>query len=106
MMKIKTRMVWSLALAMALAGIILWANLSWAQCRGGGQGLCPVYQNSQNTVQGRGQGRGNANCPYYPGSGYRGGRQGQGANAQGLQGQRGPGQNAPNAPANQPSTTK
>ena len=102
MMKMKTRMVWSLA----LAGIILWANLSWAQCQGGGQGLCPVNQNSQNTVQGRGQGRGNANCPYYPGSGYRGGRQGQGANAQGRQGQGSAGQNAPNAAANQPGTTK
>ena len=103
-MKLNTRMVWSLALALALAGIILWANLSWAQYRGGGGpgALCPVNQTPQNTVQGQGQG--NANCPNYPG--YRGGRQGRGANAQGFQGQRGPGRNAPNPPASQPNATQ
>ncbi len=103
-MKLNTRMVWSLALALALAGIILWANLSWAQRRGGGGpgAFCPVNQAPQNTVQGQGQG--NANCPNYPG--YRGGRQGRGANAQGFQGQRGPGRNAPNPPANQPNATQ
>lgn len=101
-MKLDPRMVWSLTLALALAGIILWANLSWAQCRGGGGpgALCPVNQTPQNTVQGQG----NANCPNYPG--YRAGRQGRGANAQSFQGQSGPGRNATNPPANPPNATQ
>ncbi|MHB8068040.1 MAG: hypothetical protein ACYDIC_09080 [Desulfobaccales bacterium] len=105
-MNLNPRMVWSLALALALAGIILWANLSWAQCQGGGGpgALCPVNQTSQNTLQGQGQGQRNTGSPTNPG--YRGGPQGRGAKAQGFQGQRGPGRNAPNPPANPPNATQ
>ena len=105
-MKLDKRMFWSLGLALALAGIILWANLSWAQCRGGGGPgqVCPVNQTSQNTWQGQGRGQGNTNCPNYPG--YRNGPQGRGANAQGFQGQQGPGRNAPNPPANPTNATQ
>jgi len=106
-MKLEKRIFWSLALALALAGIILWANLSWAQGRQGGGGggpWCPLNQTSQNTWQGQGQGPGNTNCPNYPG--FRRGPQGRGGNAQGFQGQQGPGRNAPNPPANPPNVTQ
>ncbi|MEW6660108.1 MAG: hypothetical protein AB1424_15735 [Thermodesulfobacteriota bacterium] len=101
MLKIDKRL-W-VGLVLALAGTMLWANLSWAQCRGGGGpgGVCPVNPTSQNTVQGQGRGQGNANCPYYPGYGK--GAQGRGAKAQGSQGQQGAGRNTPNPPANQPN---
>ena len=92
-------------LILALAGTMLWANLSWAQGRQGGGGggpWCPVNQTSQNTWQGRGQG--NTDCPNYPG--FRRGPQGRGGNAQGFQGQQGPGRNAPNPPANPPNVTQ
>lgn len=105
-MKLGKRMFWSLALALALAGIILWSNLCWAQGRQGGGGpWCPVNQatqTSQDTWQGRGQG--NTNCPYYPG--VRRGPQGRGGNARGFQGQQGPGRNAPNPPANPSNVTQ
>jgi hypothetical protein len=102
MMKLDKRML--VGLVLALAGTMLWANLSWAQCRGGGGpgGVCPVTPTSQNTVQGQGQG--NTNCPNPPG--YRKGPQGRGADAQGFQGQRGPGRNAPNPPANPPNANQ
>jgi len=73
-----------IVLGLALAGTMLWADLSWAQGRGGGRGAgCPWNQTSQNTWQGRGQG--NPNCPNYPGF-RRSQVQGQGADAQGFQG--------------------
>jgi len=91
-------------LALTLAGVLLWANLSWAQGRGGGGPWCQLNQTTQDTGQGQGQGRGNADCPNYPG--YRNGPQGRGAKAQGNQGQRGPGQNAPTTPANPGNVTQ
>lgn len=98
-MKINKRLVTGLVLA--LAGTMLWANLSWAQGRGGGGGRgpwCPVNQTSQDTWQGRGQG--NPNCPNYPG--YRGRGQGRGMNSQGFQGPMGPQGKGPNTQANNP----
>jgi hypothetical protein len=94
-------------LALTLAGAMLWANLSWAQGRGRGNG--PWRQGNQATQdtgpgQGRGWGRGNANCPNYPG--YQNCPQGYGAKAQGNQGQRGPGRNAPTTPANPGNATQ
>jgi len=93
-------------LALTLAGVMLWANLSWAQGRGGGGGgpWCQLNQATQDTGPGPGRGRGNANCPNYPG--YRNGPQGPGANAQGNQEQRGPGQNASTTPANPGNATQ
>jgi hypothetical protein len=101
-MQIKKRLI--TALILALAGTMLWANLSWAQGRGGGRGAgCPWNQTNQNTWQGRGQG--NANCLNYPG--FRGGRgQGQGPNAQGFQGQRGPQGSGQNPQVNNPNVTQ
>jgi len=94
-----------LILSLTLAGVLLWANLSWAQGRGGGGGpWCQANQASQDAWQGQGPGRGNANCPNYPG--YRNCPRGQGAKAQGFQGQRGPGQNAPDTPANPGNVTQ
>jgi|GEM_PF-4598867 hypothetical protein len=96
------------SLALVLAGSLLWAPLSWAQCRGGGGpgagGVCPVNQSGQKTWQGRGQG--NGNCPYYSGYGRGSQGRGRGANAQGFQGQRGQGRNAPNTSANQPNASQ
>lgn len=81
----KNRLITGLVLA--LAGTMLWANLSWAQGRGGGRGPgCPYNQTSQDTWQGRGPG--NPNCPNYPGFRNRG--QGRGMNMQGFRGPRGP----------------
>jgi hypothetical protein len=75
-------------LGLALAGTMLWANLCWAQGRGGGRGAgCPWNQTAQNTWQGRGQG--NPNCPNYPGF-RRSQAQDQGPYAQGSRGPRGP----------------
>lgn len=105
-MKTNKRLVTGLVLA--LAGTMLWANLSWAQGRGGGRGPgCPVNQTSQNTWQGRGQG--NPNCPNYPG--FRGPQgqgqgQGQGPNAQGFQGSRGPQGRGQNPQANSPNVNQ
>jgi hypothetical protein len=101
-----------LILALILAGVLLWANLSWAQGRGDGRGpWCQLNQGNQATQdtgpgQGRGwgRGRGNANCPNYPGN--RNCPWGRGAKAQGFQGQQGPGQNAPNTPANPGNVTQ
>lgn len=79
-MKRNRRLVTGLALA--LAGTMLWANLSWAQggWGGGGRGRgCQWNQTSQNTWQRQGQG--NLNCPNYPGVHNRG--QGRGMNAPG-----------------------
>jgi hypothetical protein len=92
-------------LGLALAGTMLWADLSWAQGRGGGgRGAgCPWNQTSQNTWQGQGQGRGqgNPNCPYYPGF-RRSQAQGQGPYAQGFQGHRGHRGRGMNAQVNNP----
>jgi hypothetical protein len=95
-------------LVVALAGTMLWANLSWAQGRGGGgRGpWCPVNQTSQDTWQGQGQGQGqgNPNCPNYPG--YRGRGQGRGTNAQGFQGPMGPQGRGMNPQANNPNVNQ
>jgi hypothetical protein len=100
-MKIDKRL-W-VGLVLALAGTMLWANLSWAQCRGGGPGgVCPVNQNPQKTWQG--QAPGHTQCPYYPG--YHSGPQGRDAKTQGAQGERGPGRNAPNPPAAPPNASQ
>lgn len=90
-------------LVLALAGTMLWANLSWAQGRGRGRGPnCPLNQTSQNTWQGRGQG--NVNCPNYPGFRNRG--KGRGMNAQGFQGSRGPRGRGMNSQGGNPNTTQ
>jgi hypothetical protein len=89
-------------LGLALAGTMLWADLSWAQGRGGGgRGAgCPWNQTSQNTWQGQGRGQGNPNCPYYPG--FRSQGQDQSPYAQGFQGPRGPRGRGMNAQVNNP----
>jgi len=103
-MKDKRRLV--LGLVLAVAATMLWANLSWAQCRGGGGAgqLCPVNQTSQNTWQGQGQGQGNPNCPVTPG--MRGRGQGRGANAQQSPGSGGPQGRGMNPQANTPNNTQ
>lgn len=98
-MKNNKRLVTGLVLA--LAGTMLWANLSWAQGRGGGGPWRPMNQTSQNAWQGRGQG--NAYCPNYPGFRNRG--QGRGMNAQG-QGPRGPRGRGMNFRASDSNTTR
>jgi len=102
-MKINKRL--AVFLALALAGAMLWANLSWAQGRGGGRGPGGPYKNqsSQNTWQGRGQG--NPNCPY---PGFRGGSQGQGQgpSAQGARGPRGPQGKGANPQTNYPDVNQ
>ncbi len=99
-MKIDNRLFSGLALA--LAGTMFWANLSWAQGRwGGGPGpWCPLNQTSQDTWQGRGPG--NPDCPNYPG--YRTRGQGMGMNTQGFQGARGPQGRGMNSQPNNPNT--
>ena len=106
-MKDKRRLV--IGLVLAVAGTMLWADLSWAQCRGGGGAgqLCPVNQTSQNTwQQGQGQGQGNPNDPTTPG--FRGRGQGRGgANAQGAgRGSGGPQGRGMNPQANTPNNTQ
>lgn len=102
-------------LALTLAGVFLFADLSSAQRRGGGGGpWCQLNQASQDTGagsgrgqgwgRGRGRGRGNANCPNYPQ--YRNCPQGAGAQGQNFQGQGGSGQKAPNTPGNQGKVTQ
>jgi hypothetical protein len=101
-MKINKRLI--IGLFLAVAGTLLWANLSWAQGRGGGGPgqLCPVNQTSQDTWQGRGQG--NPNCPATPG--LRGSGQGRGANAQGQGTGRGPRGRGLNSQVNNPNVNQ
>ena len=54
--------------ALALAGVLAWADLSWAQCGGYGPGN-RGYQACQAGWQG-GAGPGYANCPNYAGNSY------------------------------------
>lgn len=71
--------------ALALAGIMIFADLSWAQGRGGGGGpYCPAYQTSQ--AGGGGLGPGYQNCPNYPG--YTKSGQGWSSYSQGRRGPR------------------
>jgi hypothetical protein len=92
-------------LALALAGILAFADLSWAQVWAGGGGpYCPNYQNSQSGNGGRGRSSSYQNCPNNPG--YRA-RQGR-ANYY-SKGRRGPrqgvGTNTPNPQTGAPEAT-
>ncbi len=89
--------------ALALAGIMIFADLSWAQGQGGGGGpYCPAYQTSQSG--GRGRNPGYQNCPNY--SGYCRNGQGWGSSSQGRQGpRRGLRANPPNPQTNAPEVT-
>jgi hypothetical protein len=95
--------------ALALAGILALADLSWAQVGAGGGGpYCPNYQNSQYGYGGRGRSSGYQNCPNYPGYRAQGaqGAQGRGNYSKGRQGLRQGGRaNTPNPQTGAPEVT-
>ena len=92
-------------LALALAGIMIWAEAGWAQGRGDG----PRGQANQG-YQGGGPGQGPnyQNCPNYPA--YQNSPQGQGNYPQGRRGLRRGGRanqpNQPNPQTNPPAVTQ
>jgi len=92
-------------LVVALAGTMIWANLSWGQGQGqgpGGGGCCAGGAGSPGVCQVQGQGA--PNCPNPQGNPNRAQRRGQ--KARDLQGQGGAEQKAPSPPANPPQEAK